>query len=121
MNAVLVEHNTAARAMLGELLRGLGVRVVWSFADPEIALHFVLGRLREVKAVVLNADDPGAAALLRRLEVLPPAVKPIAYSGRKLAGEPERSRGRIAERLAGAVASVEAAGPGRGRRRTPAR
>lgn len=125
MKLVLVERNATARSALGTLMRGLGVGVV-SFADPNIALLFLLVRLREVDGVVLNEDDECASTLLSRLETLPASPAVVTYSSRELergatigcgaspieALTRSRAPHRVTESLADPAATGISGGPG---------
>lgn len=107
MNVVLVEANAVARPGIEGLLRSLGARSVACFGDPEIAFRFLLGRLHEVQAVVVDEDDPEAPGLLRRVRALPARIAVVAYSGRRLAAAAERDGAPGPEALAAAVAWME--------------
>jgi hypothetical protein len=92
----LIERNPAARSALEELLRDLGTPIAFSFEHPEIAFCYLIGRFREVCGVVLNEDDEGASAFLRRLEAVPSSPPVVTYSGRKLERAASRWRGASA-------------------------
>lgn len=92
VRVALVEGDAPLRSALRELLRALGSRQVYAFADPEIAFHFLLARPGDVAVVVANDDDAATPRLLRRLQLLPASPWPVTYSGRRLARATARAR-----------------------------
>jgi hypothetical protein len=80
LRIVLVDPITEGRSELLAWLAGLDIEVA-PFLDPQVAFLFILGRADEVDGVLVNGDDePQAARLLRRLEMLPVPVPVVTYS-----------------------------------------
>lgn len=79
---VVIERDGTARHALARLLGGAGVAVPYVFGEPQIAFFFLLARATEVDAIVVNEDDDGARALLRRIEVIPASPPLVTYSRR---------------------------------------
>lgn len=85
MRVALVEPDAEARRELVALLHGWGLAVA-AFADPRMALLFVLGRQSELDGVLVNDAAGWPSWLRRRLEMLPVALPLLTYSG----SHPER-------------------------------
>jgi hypothetical protein len=99
MNILLVDADGDVRCEVAEALRSFGLRVL-AFADGHFAFLFLLARLGEIDAAVVNEDN--TQGLLRRLEILEP-LPVFAYSGRAL----ERGARIVSSLLPSADASEE--------------
>ena len=80
MNVLLIDPDAEMRSQMESRLREFGLRVL-PFADGYVAFVFLLARLREIDAVIVNEDLAGA--VLRRLALLGPLVV-VTYSGSDL-------------------------------------
>lgn len=98
---VLVEPSAAGRVMIKARLGDLGIEVL-ALGDPYIAFLFLLGRMHQVDAVLVNVDDePRTSRLVQRLEVLPAPIAVVTYSAR----DPEREAALMVAGGAGAASA----------------
>ena len=94
MNVLLVDPDRMARTEVERSLRreGLDVR---AFADGSLGFLYLLARMGEIDAVVVNTDS--GAGLVRRLEALEPLAV-VTYSGSDLGRGGEIAMGLLPRR-----------------------
>jgi hypothetical protein len=79
---MVVDADASTRTDVIEQLGAEGIDAA-SFANPDVAFFFLLGRLDELTGVLVNEDDGSRVpGLLRRLEMLPVPIAVATYSGR---------------------------------------